>query len=834
MHPSHRFRLKRTFDFRDMMTIRFRRVAFALALILVLGGVATAPLYAQPTDSLYHDGTSGGMTQSPWVDFNKNGQKDPYENQALSTERRIDDLIGRMTLEEKSMQLATLYGYDAVLQDVLPQPDWQNEIWKDGIANIDEQHNGVRATEYAHPYPKHVRAIHETQRWFVEETRLGIPVDFTNEGIRGLTHYQATSFPAQIGQASTWNRDLIHQIGRITGREARALGYTNIYSPILDVARDPRWGRIVESYGESPFLVATLGKAAVHGLQSKQVVSTPKHFTVYSVPKGGRDAQVRTDPHVAPRELHQMYLKPFRQAFQEAGALGTMSSFNDWNGVPVTGSRYFLTELLREEYGFEGYVVSDSRAVEQLHEKHRVAPTQKAAVEQAVKAGLNVRTDFSPPALYAEPLREGVRDGSIPESLINKRVRDVLRVKFWQGLFDDPYVGSATTVNDSIRTESAMDASIQAARESLVLLKNENDALPLDAESLDSVLVTGPMAEAEEYADARYGPNHLDVTSVLEGLREQVGAEVEVTHEKGVSTLSADWPEGKLYDDPLPDSVEAGIDRAVAQARSSDVVVAVLGENEEAVGEGHSRTNLQLPGHQRALLKAVHATGTPVVLVLVNGRPLSVNWADRHVPAILESWYAGEHSGRVVAEALFGDTNPGGKLPVTVPKTVGQVPYNVPYKPGSQTNQWASVDEALYPFGHGLSYTSFSYDNLQISPDSQRAGGTVTVSFEVTNTGDRAGDAVPQVYVRDTVSSVTTYERRLRGFERLSLDPGETKTVTESLKPRDLWLLDRNMNWTVEAGGFAVRIGASSEDIRLQSGFEITNTATFGSPPTSH
>lgn len=831
MYSCHRLGFKQTVDSDDTMTAHFRRVAVALGFVLALGGVATGPLHAQPTDSLYHD---------TWTDFNKNGQKDPYENQALSTERRIDDLIDRMTLEEKTMQLATLYGHNAVLEDALPQPDWQNEIWKDGIANIDEQHNGVRGAEYAHPYPKHVRAIHETQRWFVEETRLGIPVDFTNEGIRGLTHFQATSFPAQIGQASTWNADLIHQIGHITGREARALGYTNIYSPILDVARDPRWGRIVETYGESPFLGATLGEAAVRGLQSERVVSTPKHFAVYSAPKGGRDKKARTDPHVAPREVHQMYLKPFRQAFQEAGALGTMSSFNDWNGLPVTGSRYFLTELLREEYGFEGYVVSDSRAVEQLHEKHRVEPNQKAAVERAVNAGLNVRTDFSPPDIYVEPLREGVRDGSIPESLINKRVRDVLRVKFWQGLFDDPYVGSANTVNDAIRTESAMDASIQAARESLVLLKNANDALPLDAESLNSVLVTGPLAEAEGYADARYGPNHLDVTSVLEGVREQVGSDVEVTHEKGIPTLNADWPESELYDDPLPDSVEANIDRVAAQAQSSDAVIAVLGESAAAVGEGHSRTSLQLPGHQRALLKAVHATGTPVVLVLVNGRPLSVNWADRHVPAILESWYAGEHSGQVVAETLFGDTNPGGKLPVTVPRTVGQVPYNVPHKPGSQAGQheWngghTRVQEALYPFGHGLSYTSFSYDDLQISPENQRAGGTVTVSFEVTNTGDRAGDAVPQVYVRDTVSSVTTYERRLRGFERLSLAPGETKTVTVPLEPKDLWLLDRNMNWAVEAGGFAVRVGASSKDIRLQSSFEITNTDTFGSPPTNH
>lgn len=805
--------------------------ALSLLLTVLVCGAGASAAHGQSDGALYHDG---------WVDFNKNGEQDPYENPALPTEQRIDDLIGRMTLAEKTMQLVTLYGTNAVLEDSLPTPDWTEEPWADGLGNIDEQHNGVRGTEFATPYSKHVDAVHETQRWFVEETRLGIPVDFTNEGIRGLTHYQATSFPAQIGQASTWNEDLVHQIGRITGREARALGYTNIYSPILDVARDPRWGRTVETYGENPYLVGTLGTAAVEGLQSQNVVSTPKHFAVYSVPKGGRDGNARTDPHVAPREMHQVYLAPFRRAFQDAGALGTMSSYNDWNGAPVTGSRFFLTELLREEYGFEGYVVSDSRAVEHLHEKHGVAADQKDAVRQAVQAGLNVRTDFSRPEMYVEPLRRLVREGTVSEDTIDRRVRDVLRVKFWQGLFDNPLVGAPETVADSVRTAAAQNASHQAARESMVLLKNENETLPLDADALGSVLVTGPLADATEYADARYGPNHLDVTSVLEGVREQAGAGVTVRHEPGVAALDADWPASELYDEAPPDSVQAGIDRAVRQAEESDVVVAVLGETEAAVGESHSRTSLDLPGHQQDLLRAVQATDTPVVLVLVNGRPLTVNWADREVPAILESWFAGQHSGEAVGEVLFGDENPGGKLPITFPKSVGQIPYNVPYKPGSQAGQpdWSGratrVQGALYPFGHGLSYTQFEYSNLQVTPDSQRAGGTVTVSFDVTNIGERAGDEIPQLYLRDAVSSVTTYHRRLRSFERITLDSGETKTATMTLGPKDFRLLDQNMNWAVESGRFEVRIGRSSQDIRLQSSFQITNTATFGGPPTDH
>lgn len=806
----------------------FRR-SFPLLIAFVLA-VLPARAQAQDSDSMYHD---------DWIDFNKNGQMDSYEDPALTVDARVEDLLARMTLAEKTMQTVTLYGYGRVLEDPLPQPEWEHALWKDGLGNIDEQHNHVESeTEYAFPFRKHVRAINETQRWFVEETRLGIPVDFTNEGIRGLAHHQATSFPAQIGQASTWNADLINAIGQITGREARALGYTNIYSPILDVARDPRWGRTVETYGESPFLVATLGEAQVRGLQAERVVSTPKHFAVYSVPKGGRDGDARTDPHVAPREMHELYLRPFKQAFA-AGAMGTMASYNDWNGLPVIGSRYFLTELLRKQYGFDGYVVSDSRAVEHLHEKHKVAADQKEAVRQSIEAGLNVRTDFSPPRQWVEPLRELVQAGRISEATLNDRVRDVLRVKFRLGLFDDPYTDPAA-VDVTVRSDDAMDTSLQASRESLVLLKNEDGALPLDRSALNSMLVTGPLAAATSYAESRYGANHLDVTSVLDGIRQHAGDGIDVRYEEGVSETSAGWPRSELFEEAPPDSVQAGIDRAVQQAREVDAVVAVLGGGERVVGESRSRTSLDLPGDQRRLLRAVHATGTPVVLVLVNGRPLTINWASEHVPAIVEAWFPGEQSGRVVAEALFGDINPGGKLPITFPKSVGQIPYNFPHKRGSQAPEaaWAGVDTrvngVLYPFGHGLSYTRFEYSDLQIDPARQGGGGTVTVSFDVTNTGDRPGDAVPQVYVRDAVASVTTYDMQLRGFDRVTLAPGETRTVTVALGPDDLMLLDRTMHWTVEAGTFEVMVGSSSEDIRLRAAFEIVETVTGGRVPDGH
>ncbi len=796
--------------------------------LLVLGLPLLFPAWAQGQARIYHEG---------WIDLNKNGRKDVYEDPEHTVADRVEDLLAQMTLDEKTMQTVTLYGSGRVLKDAMPTPAWKDELWKDGLANIDEQHNHVESqTEYAFPYSKHARAINETQRWFVEETRLGIPVDFTNEGIRGLAHHKATAFPSQIGQASTWDAPLVSKIAHVTGREARALGYTNIYSPILDVTRDPRWGRTVETYGESPFLVATLGEAAVRGLQAEGVVSTPKHFAVYSVPKGARDGDARTDPHVAPREMHELLLRPFRQAFA-AGAMGTMASYNDWNGLPIIGSRFFLTDLLRQEYGFEGYVVSDSRAVEYLHEKHHVAADQKESAAQVMEAGMNVRTDFSPPEMFVLPLREALREGRLSERILDDRVRDVLRVKFRLGLFDHPYVADPDAADHIVRAPDAMEASLNASREALVLLKNENGALPLDRSRLRSVLITGPMATATEYASGRYGANHLDVVSVFEGLRAYLGNGVKVRYEQGVTEKSVGWPESELYEELPPDSVQQRIDRAAEAAREADVVIAVLGGGNGTVGESRSRTSLDLPGYQEQLLQAVHATGTPVVLVLINGRPLTINWAAEHVPAILEAWFPGEQSGRVVAEALFGETNPGGKLPITFPRTVGQIEYNFPFKRGSQADvsRWVGVrtrvSGALFPFGYGLSYTTFEYSNLRITPDRMRGGATVTVAFDVTNTGSRPGDAVPQVYVRDVLASVTTYDSQLRGFSRVPLQPGQTKTVTVELGPDDLWLLDRDMNWAVEKGTFEVMVGQSSQDIVLTGTLEITETVLYGKPP---
>src|SRR5665213_1874991 len=776
--------------------------------------------------SIYHKG---------WIDFNKNGKMDVFEDPSQPINKRIADLLSQMTVEEKTCQLATLYGYKRVLKEEMPAESWKNEVWKDGIANIDEElnnltsHTDAAPTQYSYPYSKHAAAINTIQKWFVEQTRMGIPVDFTNEGIHGLNHDRATSLPAPIGIGSTWDKDLVRLAGQVVGREGKALGYTNIYTPILDVSRDQRWGRVVETYGEDPYLIAELGIQMVDGIQSEGVASTIKHFAVYSVPKGGRDGNARTDPHVAPRELHEMFLYPFKKVIEKAHPMGVMASYNDWDGVPVIVSYYFLTELLREAFGFTGYVVSDSQAVEYVFSKHHVAGDLKDAIKQVVEAGLNVHTNFDPPKEYILPLRELIKDGSVNMETINSRVADVLRVKFRLGLFDHPYVKDLKAGDIIVGTAHHEDFVMQMEKESLVLLKNENETLPLDKTKLKKVFITGPLAAETNYAISRYGPNHIKVTSVLDGIKEYLGKNVTVNYLKGCDVVDSTWPESEIIHTPLTASEGSGIDEAVNEAKKNDVIIAVLGEDVARVGEGLSRSGLDLPGRQEQLLEALQATGKPVVLVLINGQPLTINWADKYVPAILEAWFPNQYGGKAIAQTLFGDYNPGGKLSITFPKTVGQIELNFPFKPGSQADQGVGgfsygntrVNGPLYPFGYGLSYTTFKYSNLEVTPASQKQNGDIQVSVNVTNTGSRNGDEIVQLYVHQKVASVTVYDSQLRGFERVPLNSGETKTVHFTLHPEDLQILDRNMNWTVEPGEFEVRIGASSSDIKLRKDFTI-------------
>ena len=771
------------------------------------------PISGGIPDGIYHKG---------WIDFNKNGKMDLYENPKAPLEDRVQDLLSQMTLEEKTCQMATLYGSGRVLKDAFPQNNWKTEVWKDGIGNIDEEHNGLGAfkSEYSFPYAKHVNAKHTIQRWFVEKTRLGIPVDFTNEGIRGLCHDRATYFPAQCGQGATWNKKLIARIGEVEAKEAVALGYTNIYSPILDIAQDPRWGRCVETYGEDPYLVGELGKQMITSLQKYNLVATPKHFAVYSIPIGGRDGKTRTDPHVAPREMRTLYIEPFRMAFQEAGALGVMSSYNDYDGEPITGSYHFLTEILRQEWGFKGYVVSDSEAVEFISNKHKVADTYEDGIAQAVNAGLNIRTHFTPPADFILPLRKAVDNGKISQETLDKRVAEILRIKFRLGLFDNPYRGNGKQAEQIVHSKEHQAVSLEAARQSLVLLKNETNLLPL-SKSIRSIAVIGPNANEQTQLICRYGPANAPIKTVYQGIKELL-PHTEVIYKKGCDIIDPHFPESEILDFPKTAEEVQLMEEAIRAAKQAEVVVMVLGGNELTVREDRSRTSLNLPGRQEELLKAVCATGKPIILVMLDGRASSINYAAAHIPAILHAWFPGEFCGQAVAEALFGDYNPGGRLAVTFPKSVGQIPFAFPFKPGSDESSSTSVYGALYPFGHGLSYTTFTYSDLHISPSHQGVQGDIHVSCKIKNTGKIKGDEVVQLYLRDEISSVTTYTKVLRGFERISLKAGEEQTVHFRLRPQDLGLWDKNMNFRVELGSFKVMLGASSTDIRLHGQFEIT------------
>ena len=785
---------------------------------------AKIPAYYKPAKSeMYHKG---------WIDFNKNGIKDIYEDPAATLDARIENLLQQMTLEERTCQMVTLYGYKRVLKDALPTPEWKQMLWKDGIGAIDEHLNGFQQwglppsdNENVWPASRHAWALNEIQRFFVEDTRLGIPVDFTNEGIRGVESYKATNFPTQLGLGHTWNRELIRQVGLITGREARMLGYTNVYAPILDVGRDQRWGRYEEVYGESPYLVAELGIEMVRGLQhNHQVAATAKHFAAYSNNKGAREGMARVDPQMPPREVENIHIYPFKRVIREAGLLGVMSSYNDYDGIPIQGSYYWLTTRLRKEMGFRGYVVSDSDAVEYLYTKHNTAKDMKEAVRQSVEAGLNVRCTFRSPDSFVLPLRELVKEGGLSEEVINDRVRDILRVKFLIGLFDAPYQTDLAGADDEVEKEANEAVALQASRESIVLLKNTDNTLPLNIDKIKKIAVCGPNADEEGYALTHYGPLAVEVTTVLEGIREKAQGKAEVLYTKGCNLVDAHWPESEIMEYPLTPDEQAEIDRAAANARQADVAVVVLGGGQRTCGENKSRTSLELPGHQLKLLQAVQATGKPVILILINGRPLSVNWADKFVPAILEAWYPGSKGGTAVADILFGDYNPGGKLTVTFPKTVGQIPFNFPYKPASQIDggknpgpdgNMSRINGALYPFGYGLSYTTFEYSDLEITPKVITPNQKATVRLKVTNTGKRAGDEVVQLYTRDILSSVTTYEKNLAGFERIHLKPGESKEIVFTLDRKHLELLNADMKWTVEPGEFAIMAGASSEDIRL-------------------
>ena len=753
----------------------------------------------------------------------------PYLDPTLPIERRIDDLLGRMTLEEKVGQMLCLWqGKRAITDgegrfDPARAPEW----FRIGIGRIERPGEGHGARTEA----EFTNAI---QRWVKEHTRLGIPVLFHEEALHGLEAEQATSFPQAIALASTWNPELVERVFAAAAAEARARGVQQVLAPVVDVARDPRWGRIEETYGEDPYLAARMGVAAVRGFQGTEtligpahVLATLKHMTGHGQPESGTN--VAPAPY-GERTLRDVFLYPFEVVIREAGARSVMPSYNEVDGIPSHANRWLLHDVLRGEWGFDGVIVSDWFAISQLADLHHVAADHAEAARRALAAGVDVEL---PDVQAYGTLVDQVRQGRVAETTIDTTVRRLLRAKFELGLFENPLVDpdAADRISGADATRSL---ALEAARQAITLLKNDGGVLPLSAERLSRVAVIGPHAAEVLLGEYSGGPRHT--VSIVEGIRTRLGSRVSVEYAEGtrITEDSTFTREPQPHVGGTRSHAREGADRvvladqasnarrraaAVALARRSQVAIVVVGDNEmtsrEAYAPNHlgDRADLGLPGQQEALVRAVLATGTRTVLVLIHGRPLSIPALVARVPAILDGWYLGQETGTALAEALFGDINPGGKLPVTVARHVGQLPVFYNHKPSARRGYLFDTTQPLFPFGYGLSYTTFAYANLRVAPARIGTQERTTVSVDVTNTGTRAGDEVAQLYIRDVVSMATRPVKELRGFRRVTLQPGETRTVTFDVGPEQLAYHGADMQRVVEPGRFDIMVGGNSVDV---------------------
>jgi beta-xylosidase len=737
----------------------------------------------------------------------------PYRDPSESVETRVTDLLSRMTPTEKCAQLVGPFGLD--------EPDghfsltFARQHFMEGISYVSSHHRkrDMRQT---------VAYLNAMQKFLREETRLGIPALAVGEGLHGYMAHEATSFPQAIGLASAWDPDLHQRVFRVVAREMRARGAHYVLSPVLDLAREPRWGRTEETYGEDPYLVSRLGVAAVRGLQgerftgdSSHVLATAKHFAAHGQPEAGTNCG---PANYAERTLREELFAPFEAVVREGKIGSVMASYNEINGVPSHVNPWLLKDLLRGEWGFEGFVVSDGWGVDDLYRLHFVAADEADAAEKSFSSGVELEL-----GRCFRHLEESVRAGRIREEAVDAAVAKILRVKFQLGLFENPFVDEKTAIAVTNCAEHKALA-LEAAHKSMILLKNEGGLLPLEKSNLRSIAVIGPNAAPIRLGG--YSGNPGCGVSVLEGIRQKVGSSVEVLHAEGCGITQSTNDAGQMWGDDevlLPDPARdtALIAEAVQTAEKADVILLVLGDNEQTCREGWSinhlgdRDNLDLPGRQDELLRAVVATGKPVILLLIQGRPASINFAAEHVPAILEGWYLGQAAGTAVADVLFGDVNPGGKLPITFPHSVGQLPAYYYHKPSARRGYLFTSREPLFPFGHGLSYTTFTYSNLRLSAETIRADETTTLSVDVTNTGSHLGDEVVQFYVHDVLSErVTRPVKLLKGFQRLTLQPGETRTVTFSVGREQLQYLDESMQRVVEPGQFELMLGGSSQTVQ--------------------
>jgi len=748
-----------------------------------------------------------------------------YRNPKLSAERRVKDLLSRMTLAEKAAQMTCVWQKKAetlVDADSHFDPEKAKASFQDGrglgqVGRPSDAGKGQNARGMA-------ELTNAIQKFFVENSRLGIPVIFHEECLHGHAAIDGTSFPQPIGLAGTFNPGLVEALYAMTAEEARLRGTHQALTPVVDVARDPRWGRVEETYGEDPYLVSRMGVAAVRGLQGdatfrdgKRVIATLKHFAAHGQPESGTNCGPAS---YSMRVLRETFLYPFRAALAEGGAISVMASYNEIDGVPSHANRWLLRGVLRKEWGFKGFVVSDYYAIWELSQRaevrgHSVAKDKKEACALAVEAGVNI--ELPEPECYLH-LVDLVRKGALQESQLDELVAPMLLWKFRLGLFDEPYV-DPEQAERVVGCQAHRQLALQAARETVTLLKNEGGLLPLDPAGIRSIAVIGPNAH-RTLLGGYSGVPKQEVT-VLEGIQARAGDKVKVLYSEGCKiTIGGSWNQDQVVlSDPAEDRKQ--IAEAVKVAKKADVIVLAIGDNEQTSREAWSfqhlgdRPSLDLVGRQEELVRAMLGLGKPVVVFLFNGRPLSINYLSRNVPAILECWYLGQETGQAVAGALFGDFNPSGKLPISVPRSAGHLPVFYNAKPMARRGYLFDDVSPLYAFGYGLSYTTFSFENLRLAKTKIASDGFTRALVDVTNTGPREGSETVQMYIRDLVSSVTRPMKELKGFRKVSLRPGEKTTVAFDITPESLAFYDVNMRFVVEPGEFEIMIGNSSRDCDL-------------------
>ncbi|HOQ04903.1 MAG TPA: glycoside hydrolase family 3 N-terminal domain-containing protein [Anaerohalosphaeraceae bacterium] len=751
--------------------------------------------------------------------------KPSYLNPSLPVEKRVQDLLSRMTLEEKVAQMlcvwnekkTTLLNEKGEFDPEKAKAGYREGFGLGQVGRPSDAGGGTTPRQTA-------ELTNAIQKFFIENSRLGIPVFFHEECLHGHAAPEATSFPQPIGLASTFDPELAERLYAMTAYEARVRGTHQALTPVVDVARDPRWGRVEETFGEDPYLAACMGAAAVRGFQGdrnfkdkKHLIATLKHFAAHGQPESGTNC---APVNVSMRILREVFLYPFKKCV-EAGVVSVMASYNEIDGVPSHANRWLLREVLRKEWGFKGYVVSDYYAVRELYDRpglfgHHVAASQKDAAVLAAKAGVNI--ELPEPDCYPH-LVAAVREGLIEESVLDELIAPMLEWKFRMGLFEDPYV-DPDEAEKVVGCQAHAQLALEAARKTITLLKNEGGLAPLDLKKIRTIAVIGPNADRVLLGGYSSTPKHF--VTVLQGIRDYVGRQADVLYHEGCKiTVGGSWAQDEVVlSDPAED--RKSIAEAVQVARRADVVILAVGGNEQTSREAYEknhlgdRASLEMVGLQDELVNALAETGKPIIALLFNGRPLSVRNLAAKVPVIFECWYLGQEAGRAAAEVLFGQVNPSGKLPITFPRSVGHIPAYYNYKPSARRGYLFDEISPLFAFGYGLSYTTFRFENLRLEKSTIRPDQSTRVLVDVTNTGKRAGDEVVQMYIRDCVSSVTRPVKELKGFKRITLQPGQTQTVALPIEPEHLAFYDIQMNYTVEPGEFEIMVGSSSRDEDLQ------------------